>query len=106
MVSPPTTMKITYKTANSRFTSTDLLVVFGREGKSVGRPSGVTIPPNAVSSFGGAEREVRLTDATAGAAKQVLMIGVGGARIPAPPRLPASPQGEAEGLPGRQGTDL
>ena len=80
MVSPLTTMKITYKTAKSRLTRTDLLVVFGREGKPAGLPAGVTIPPNAVASFGGADREVRLTDATAGGAKQVLLIGVGGTR--------------------------
>lgn len=70
-------MKLSFKTTTSSLAKTDLLVVFGREGKPSMLPSGVTIPANAISSFGGGEREVRLTDATEGAAKQVLQIGLG-----------------------------
>ena len=73
-------MKISYKSTNSRLTRTDLLIVFGKEGKPVKLPSGVAVPANALSSFEGEEREVRLTDATAGSAKQVLLIGLGGGR--------------------------
>lgn len=71
-------MKITYKNATSSLAKTDLLIVFGREGKKVILPAGVTIPRNASDEFGGAELETRLTDATGGSAKRVLQIGLGG----------------------------
>ena len=78
MVCVANTMKITYKNSTSPLSKTDLLIVFGREGKKVKLPPGVKIPGNAEASFGGGERETRLTDATAGPAKRVLQIGLGG----------------------------
>lgn len=71
-------MKITYRSPDARLTKTDLLVVFGREGKKLKLPRGVTVPANALTSFEGTERETRLTDATTGPAKRVLQIGLGG----------------------------
>ncbi|MFT5467065.1 MAG: leucyl aminopeptidase [Verrucomicrobiales bacterium] len=73
-------MKISYKTTTSRLAKTDLLVVFGRAGKKVRLPPGVTVPANAISAFSGTERETRLTDATGGPAERVLQIGLGGER--------------------------
>jgi leucyl aminopeptidase len=73
-------MKISFKTSSSRLTRTDLLVVFVRKGKRAVLPAGVKVPPHAVTSFGGDERKVHLTDAVAGPAKQVLQVGLGGGR--------------------------
>jgi leucyl aminopeptidase len=70
-------MKITYKTLASRLAQTDLLVVFAKKGTKAKLPPGVSILPYAVETFGGDEREARLTDADAGAAKRVLQIGLG-----------------------------
>ena len=77
MVCVANTMKITYKNSTSPLAKTDLLIVFGREGKKLKLPPGVKIPDNATTSFGGGERETRLTDSTAGPAKRVLQIGLG-----------------------------
>lgn len=73
-------MKITCKKLSSSLSPTDLLIVFGREGQKVKLPPGVKIPDHAKSSFSGEEREARLTDATGGSAKRVLMIGLGSDR--------------------------
>ena len=70
-------MKISRKSTNSRLTTTDLLIVLGQKGKKAKMPPGVKILPNAVASFNGTEREVCLTDAAAGPAKQVLQVGLG-----------------------------
>ncbi|MDA1006447.1 MAG: hypothetical protein O3A87_08195, partial [Verrucomicrobia bacterium] len=70
-------MKITCKSAAARLTKTELLVVLGKEGVKVNLPAGVTVPEIALETFGGTERETRLTDAIGGPAKRVLMIGLG-----------------------------
>ncbi len=70
-------MKIICKSAAARLTKTELLVVLGKEGVKVTLPAGVTVPGIALETFGGTERETRLTDATGGPAKRVLMIGLG-----------------------------
>jgi leucyl aminopeptidase len=70
-------MKITCKSAAARLTKTELLVVFGKEGARVKLPAGVRVPGIAVETFGGKELETRLTDATGGPAKRVLLIGLG-----------------------------
>ena len=73
-------MKITNKSISARLQKTDLLVVFSKQGKRTKLPTGVTIPSHALASFGGEERETRLTDAVSGPAKRVLQIGLGGGR--------------------------
>ena len=73
-------MKITRKKLSSSLSPTDLLIVFGREGKKAKLPAGVEIPDHASASFSGEARETRLTDATSGPAKRVLMIGLGNDR--------------------------
>lgn len=70
-------MKITCKSTSARLTKTELLVVLGKAGTKVRLPAGVAIPKHALESFAGEERETRLTDATGGPAKRVLLIGVG-----------------------------
>tara|TARA_R110002096_G_scaffold233764_1_gene423882 strand:- start:645 stop:2102 length:1458 start_codon:yes stop_codon:yes gene_type:complete len=70
-------MKLTVKTTSQNLVKTDLLIVFGREEASLKLPAGVTVPPLAIRSFEGKEREMRLTDATGGPASRVLLIGVG-----------------------------
>lgn len=80
-------MKITYKNLASKLTRTDLLVVFAKKGQRSKLPAGVTILPQAVATFGGDEREARLTDADAGAAQRVLQIGLGDAAEIAPETL-------------------
>jgi leucyl aminopeptidase len=56
---------------------TDLLVVFGFEGKAQELPGGVRVPPLAREAFRGEFRETRLTDAVGGPAARVLQIGLG-----------------------------
>jgi leucyl aminopeptidase len=75
----PVTMpiKITTKTPGSPLTKTDLLIIFGKEGSKVKLPESVRIPDNALESFAGKEREVRITDALKGEAKRVLLLGLG-----------------------------
>ncbi len=70
-------MKLTIKDSKKPLTSTDLLVVFGLQGKPLRLPGGVRVPPLAKSSFKGEFREARLTDAVGGPAKRVLQIGLG-----------------------------
>ena len=79
-----TAVKITYKTLAGRLAKTDLLVVLAAKNKKPKLPEGVSVPPNAIASFGGEARETRLTDATRGPAKRVLFIGLGGDKIVAP----------------------
>ena len=73
-------MKITYKSLARRPAKTDLLVVLAREGKKLTLPDGIEVPAHALDSFKGEERETRLTDATTGPAKRVLLIGLGQAK--------------------------
>jgi len=70
-------MKISCKTLAGSLTKTDLLVVLAAEGKKPKLPAEVTVPANALVSFGGKAREARFTDATKGPAARVLFIGLG-----------------------------
>ena len=70
-------IKINTKAPSSPFTRTDLLIIFGEEGRKMKLPKGVSIPANAIESFAGREGEVHITDALKGAAKRVLLLGLG-----------------------------
>lgn len=70
-------VKIAFKPLSGRLTKTDLLIVISAEGKTPKIPSGVSVPPNALKSFGGESRETRFTDAVEGPASRVLFIGLG-----------------------------
>ncbi len=70
-------MKLSIKNTSQILSKTDLLVLFARKGSTPKLPKGVKVPPLALKSFKGNEREMRLTDATAGPAGRILMIGVG-----------------------------
>ncbi|MFK5923667.1 MAG: leucyl aminopeptidase [Verrucomicrobiota bacterium] len=70
-------MKISLKNTTQALSKTDLLVIFARQGSKAKLPQGVQVPPLALKSFEGKEREMRLTDATDGPAARVLLIGLG-----------------------------
>jgi leucyl aminopeptidase len=57
--------------------SVDLLAVVGWEGKRPRLPDGVRIASHVPESFRGEFRELRATDAVAGGARRVLLIGLG-----------------------------
>ena len=70
-------VKIAFKTPSGQLPKTDLLIVLSAEGKKPKLPSGVSVPPNALKSFGGESRETRFADAVEGPAARVLLIGLG-----------------------------
>jgi len=70
-------MKFAFKDLSKRVTENGVLVVFGTEGARPELPAGVRVPAQALSDFKGGFRETRLTDAVAGGAKRVLLVGLG-----------------------------
>jgi len=73
-------MKLTAKDLPTKLGRTDLLVVFATKGRSPELPAGVELSAAAKKDFGGKARETRLCDPSAGAAKRVLLVGLGEAR--------------------------
>ena len=80
-------MRLTAKDPKTALPKTDLLVVFGVEGKKPALPPKVQVPAQALRDFKGELREARQTDATAGPAKRVLFVGLGKAKELDPERL-------------------
>jgi hypothetical protein len=70
-------MKLSFQTLGSRLPSCDLLVLCVLEGEKPRIPAGITLTRHALAEFKGEFREQRLCDATAGAAKRVLLVGLG-----------------------------
>ena len=70
-------MKVIHKLLNFRPIKSDLLVVFGIEGKKTNLPSEVSLPVSATKSFQGKAKETRVTDAVKGPFQQVMLIGLG-----------------------------
>ncbi|MFT7668218.1 MAG: leucyl aminopeptidase [Planctomycetota bacterium] len=70
-------MKLSHKSPVAKFPKTDFLVVFAAEGKKPELPAGVKVPAAALEDFNGKQRKSRLSDATAGAARRVLLVGLG-----------------------------
>jgi leucyl aminopeptidase len=70
-------LRVTAKDAKSALTKTDLLIVLCVEGQKPRLPPGVKVPQAALDDFKGEAREARQTDATAGAARRVLLVGLG-----------------------------
>jgi len=73
-------MRTSIKDASAAPTKTDLLVVFGLQGKKPELPTGVKLPAAALRQFEGGFRKTRLADATSGPAGRVLLVGLGKAR--------------------------
>jgi len=70
-------MKVTPKDASAKLSSCDLLIVFGAEKKRLELPDGVELGAAAKKDFEGKARQTRLCDPTGGAAKRVLLVGLG-----------------------------
>jgi leucyl aminopeptidase len=70
-------MKLSHRASSAK---TAFLIVVAPEGKKPGLPAGVRVPASALEDFGGEYRKTRLTDATAGAARRVLFVGLGPAK--------------------------
>ena len=70
-------MKLTTKNRSTKLTKTPLLIVFGTQGATLELPEGVELPASAMGDFAGKFRQKRLTDAAAGPAERVLLIGLG-----------------------------
>lgn len=70
-------MKLTHKNDTGKLSRTALLVAFAAEGAKPALPAGVKLAPAALEDFGGESRKARLSDALAGPARRVLLIGLG-----------------------------
>lgn len=70
-------MKTSHKSYTGKLAEVELLAVLCPQGAEPPLPSGVSIPAVAKSDFQGEFRQVRGTDALGGAAKRVLLIGLG-----------------------------
>jgi len=70
-------MKITALDSAKALTATPLLAVCAAEGEDLALPRGVKLPESATRDFKGKARKDRLTDASAGAAERVLLLGLG-----------------------------
>lgn len=70
-------MKLTVKDDSKTTPKTELLAVLAPKGARPELPRGVTIAASARADFAGDFRKTRLTDATAGPAKRVLLVGLG-----------------------------
>ena len=74
-------MKLTTAPRNKKLAKTDLFVVLVREGADLVIPGEIEIPALAKDSCSGKAREIRLTDATKGPAKRVLVVGIGNGEL-------------------------
>jgi len=70
-------MRITATDSSKALTSTPLLAVLASEDETPALPRGVRIPAAAKKDFTGKARRDRMTDATAGPADRVLLLGLG-----------------------------
>ncbi|MCB9916508.1 MAG: leucyl aminopeptidase [Planctomycetes bacterium] len=70
-------MKLSHKNDTGKLPRTALLIVLAAEGEAPALPDGVALAPAALEDFRGEFRQVRLSDATAGAARRVLLVGLG-----------------------------
>lgn len=73
-------MKTSHRAPAAKLPKTEFLVVLAPEGKKASLPGGVQVPKAALQDFGGGKRKSRLTDASAGAARRVLFVGLGPAK--------------------------
>jgi leucyl aminopeptidase len=73
-------MKLTAKDLPNKLGRTELLVVFATKGHRPELPEGIELGAAARKDFGGKARETRLCDPVAGAAKRVLLVGLGETR--------------------------
>lgn len=85
-------MKLTIASSRRTLSETDIFALLVPEGTKADLPDGLSVPASVRESFSGAARELRLTDATAGRAKRVLLVGVG--------------QVKGEGTPDMESLDL
>ena len=74
-------MKLTTPPRNKKLAKTDLFVFLVRKGVDLVIPGEIEIPALAKESFSGKTREMRLTDATKGPAKRVLLVGIGNGEL-------------------------
>jgi len=74
-------MKITTASPNKKLTRTGLFVALVSEGAGPILPPDIEIPALAKESCSGKAREMRLTDATRGPAKRVLLVGIGDRKL-------------------------
>jgi leucyl aminopeptidase len=70
-------MKLLAKDSSAKLASTELLIAFGAKGKRLELPDGVELSAAAKQDFDGKARETRLCDPVKGAAKRVLLVGLG-----------------------------
>ena len=73
-------MKLTHKDYTGTCPKTDLVICFGLKGKKPALPGDVKLPKAALEDFEGEPRAARFADATAGAARRVLLVGLGEAK--------------------------
>jgi leucyl aminopeptidase len=70
-------MKLHHKESTSKLPATDLLALFVLEGDKPALPAGVELAKVALEGFKGEFRELRSTEALAGPARRVALIGLG-----------------------------
>lgn len=70
-------MKLTHKDYSGSCPKADLLICFGLEGKQLSLPGDTKLTKAALDSFKGEVRQARFSDATAGNADRVLLVGLG-----------------------------
>jgi len=70
-------MKLSIHDTKKALPKTDLVCVAAMEGKRLDLPAGVKIPTPARTDFKGELRQTRLTDASGGPARRVLLVGLG-----------------------------
>ncbi len=70
-------MKVTLHDARRALPRSELLCVLAPEAKSVALPAGVELSASARADFRGEFRQTRWTDAPAGPARRVLLVGLG-----------------------------
>ena len=73
-------MKLSHRAPSAKSPKTAFLIVLAPEGQKPSLPEGVQVPAAALDDFKGERRKTRLTDASAGAARRVLFVGLGPAK--------------------------
>jgi len=70
-------MRFTSKDSSAALAKTPCVAVLALQGKKLELPRGVELPASAADDFSGEFRSVRATDASAGSAARVLLVGLG-----------------------------
>jgi len=80
-------MRTTFKDSSSRLSKTECLAVIAVAGEDPELPGGVKLPAAALEDFDAGFRSTRMCDSSGGAARRVLLVGLGAAELADTERL-------------------